>query len=71
LYETGLCLAAQLLAFVALTTHYPAVELAAAVSMALLIALSLWKRLVPPRFSAMRGAFVFIGLLCLFLLWNP
>jgi hypothetical protein len=70
-YETGLCLAAQLPAFVALRTHNPSVELAAAVSMALLIALSLWKLVMPPRFSATRVAFVFVGLLYLFLLWNP
>jgi hypothetical protein len=55
----------------ALSAHFRAVELAAAVSIALFIALALGKLLVPPRFSATRSAFVFIGLLCLFLLWNP
>jgi hypothetical protein len=71
LYEMGLCLAAQLLANAAMSTHSRAVKLAAVASMVLLIALSLWKLLVPPRFSATRGAFVFVGLLWLFLLWNP
>jgi hypothetical protein len=70
-YETVLCLAAQLLALAALSTHYRAVELAAAAWLALLIALSLWKLVVPPRLSATRCAFVFAGLIWLFLLWHP
>jgi hypothetical protein len=70
-YEKLVCLAAQLLTIGALGTHNRAVELAAAASAVLLIALSLWKLFVPPRFSMDRSVFVFIGLLCLFLLWNP
>src|SRR5262249_4418106 len=65
LYDIGLCAAAQLLTFAAQSTHSRAVELAAAASLVLLIALSLWTLLVPPRYSATRVAFVFVGLLCL------
>ena len=71
LYETVLFLAAQVLAIAALSTHSRAVELVAVASLALLIALSLWKLLVPPRLSATRCAFVFAGLLWLYLLWHP
>jgi hypothetical protein len=60
-YEAGLCFGAQLLMLAAMATHYPAVDLAAATSAILLIALSLWKLVVPPRFSVMRGVNVFMS----------
>jgi hypothetical protein len=66
-----LFLAVQLLAIAALSIHAYAVELAAAASMALLIALSLWMLLVPSRLSATRCAFVLAGIIYRFLLWHP
>lgn len=70
-YETLLCFTAQLLIFGALETHYRAAELAATASVALLLAVSLWKLLVPPRLSVTRCAFVCIGLICVVLLFVP
>jgi hypothetical protein len=51
LYEKLVCLAAQLLTIGVVGTHNRPVGLAAAASAVLLIALSLRKLLVPPRFS--------------------
>jgi hypothetical protein len=71
LYELVLCLGAQLLVFAELWTHYRAAELAATASVALVIAVSVWKLLAPPRLSVTRCAFVLIGLICVVLLFMP
>ena len=59
---------AQVLLLAEQKTHSQGVELAAMSSFALLLALSLWKLLVPPQYSATRCAFVLISILCLVLL---
>lgn len=68
-YELALCLVIQLLLLVEQRTQSYPLELATALSLALLLALSLWKLLVPPRFSATRSAFVLVSLIGLFLLF--
>jgi hypothetical protein len=67
-YELVVCFVAQVLLLAEQKTHSQGVELAAMSSFALLLALSLWKLLVPPRYSTTRCAFVLIGVLCLVLL---
>ncbi len=70
-YETVLFAVAMLLVMAAQSTLYQAVELAAAVAVALLmLALPLWQLFVPPRFSSTRGAFVLMGVISLWLLWR-
>ena len=68
-YELALCLVIQLLLLVEQRTQSYPLKLATALSLALLLALSLWKLLVPPRFSATRSAFVLVSLIGLFLLF--
>jgi cell division protein FtsW (lipid II flippase) len=70
-YETAVCIAAQFLTFLSLGAHNRVVELAAGACIALLVIMSLWKLLVPPRFSATRGAFVLLSLICVWLLIHP
>ena len=70
-YELALCLVAQLVVFASLGTHNHVFELTATASVASLLALSLWKLFVPPRFSATRGAFVLISVLCVVVLGAP
>ena len=61
-YENWLGFAAGLLWMAGLWTHYSTLALSAAASILLLIALSLWTRLVLPRFSVTRCAFIIVGL---------
>lgn len=68
IYESALCFATQLLAFATLWTHNRLVEIVAASAVALLLAMSLWKLLSPPRLSATRCAFLLIGIVCIALL---
>jgi hypothetical protein len=57
-----------LLLFARQGRHDLALGLVVAASIALLMGMSLWKLLVPPRFSATRCAFILIGLLSIVLL---
>ncbi len=69
-YETMLCATADALLFVDRLADTRVVELAATAPAVVLIAVSLWRLLVPPRFSVTRCAFVLVGLLCLVLLFT-
>ncbi len=68
LYESLLCLLAQGLVFASRATHAPLVERRAGAAIALLLIMSLWKLLLPPRVSATRCAFLLIGLICIVVL---
>ena len=68
-YEKLLNVAAQWLTFAFLWTHYQAWQLVATVTVAVLMGVSLWKLLAPPRYSATRIVFVIAGLMCLVLLY--
>jgi hypothetical protein len=76
-YELALLVIAELLAAAALgdvpqlpsqAAHSRIVEIAAITAAAVLLVVSLWKLLLPPRLSATRGAFVVIGLISIYLL---
>jgi hypothetical protein len=69
MHELLLNVATQLLTLVYLWTRIPTWRLVATTVVALLLGLSLWKLLVPPRFSATRVAYVIWGLICLALLY--
>lgn len=57
-YESLLSIVTLLLVLAALYTHFSAAMPAAAASITVLMVVSLWKLLTPPRFSATRGGFV-------------
>jgi hypothetical protein len=61
-YESMLLYTAEVLWLAAVFTHSRVAEIAAAASLALLIAVSLWKLLMPPRLSVTRCVSVFVGL---------
>lgn len=63
-YEYLLCLVALSLLIAAGWTQSRAAEIAAAASFALLIVVSLWNLLAPPRLSLTRCGFLFVGLWC-------
>ncbi len=69
--EFLLCFITQFLTYWATQTHSPVAQTAALVSVAVLMGISLWLLLAPPRFSATRGSFILVGLLCLLLLLDP
>lgn len=71
LYEYVLCAAPQVLWFVWQGTHSPITRLGAVVAIVLLLAVSLWKLLIPPRFSATRCAFVLLALIGIVLVVHP
>ena len=60
-YETLLCSAANQLTIAGWMTQGHAIELAAIGLFAVLMALSLWMFLVPPRYFATRAAFVVVA----------
>jgi hypothetical protein len=68
-YENLLNVATQLPTFAFVWTHYQPWQLVATFAAAVLMGVSLWKLLAPPRFSATRCVFVVVGLLCLFMLY--
>jgi hypothetical protein len=70
-YEFLLCIMTQALVGVGRYLHIAPAMPAAIMSIALLMAISLWKLLVPPRFSATRGAFLLAGVICIALLFPP
>ncbi len=82
--EFLLCFITQFLTHLATQMHSPVAQTAALVSVAVLMGISLWLLLAPPRFSATRGSFILAGwfasyssltlscgLLCLLLLHMP
>lgn len=70
-YETLLCMAVNAALFSVYWWHPRPAEIITAVLACILIVVALVKLLLPkPRFSATRGAYVFLGLLALVLLSN-
>lgn len=68
-YETLLCMAMNAALFSVYWWHVRPAEVIAGVLACILIVVALVKLLLPrPRFSATRGAYVFLGLLALVLL---
>ena len=70
-YEYLVCLSSQLLLFAWEHTSIRGFWLGSFAAVALLVGMSLWKLLLPPRFSATRGAYIVVSAIAMVLLFSP